>query len=288
MILIDYSQVAISNIAVQLAMSKDKNVLSIPMVRHMVLNSIRGYVHRFRSEYPGEVVICVDGPDPWRREIFSQYKAKRREGRNNDDKDWESVFGLIHTIKEELRDNFPYKVVQLDKVEADDIIAVICKKNHEQKILIVSGDKDFQQLQKYPNIFQYSPIQKKFVETDSPQEYIYEHILRGDTSDGIPNFLSPDDTFVNGIKQKPVSKKKLVGWIDSLMRGNDPQDFCNEYHYRNFQRNQRLIDFDYIPDDIQTDIYNEYEKATVTSRSKILPYMIQHDLKELIGKIEEF
>jgi len=288
MILIDYSQVAISNIAVQLAMSKDKNVLSIPMVRHMVLNSIRGYVHRFRSEYPGEVVICVDGPDPWRREIFSQYKAKRREGRNNDDKDWESVFGLIHTIKEELRDNFPYKVVQLDKVEADDIIAVICKKHHDKKILIVSGDKDFQQLQKYPNIFQYSPIQKKFVETDSPQEYIYEHILRGDTSDGIPNFLSPDDTFVNGIKQKPVSKKKLVGWIDSLMRGNDPQDFCNEYHYRNFQRNQRLIDFDYIPDDIQMDIYNEYEKATVTSRSKILPYMIQHDLKELIGKIEEF
>ena len=288
MILIDYSQVAISNIAVQLAMSKDKNVLSIPIVRHMILNSIRGYIHKFKSEYPGEVVICVDGPDPWRRDIFSQYKAKRREGRNNDDKDWASVFGLIHTIKEEIRDNFPYKVVQLDKVEADDIIAVICKKHHEQKILIVSGDKDFQQLQKYPNVFQYSPIQKKYVETDSPQEYIYEHILRGDTSDGVPNFLSPDDTFVNRIKQKPVSKKKLTGWIDSLMRGNDPQDFCNEYHYRNFQRNRRLIDFDYIPDDIQTDIYNEYEKATVSDRSKILPYMIQNDLKELIGKIEEF
>ena len=292
MILIDYSQVAISNIAVQLAMSKDKNILSIPMVRHMILNSIRGYVHRFRNDYPGEVIICVDGPDPWRRDIFEQYKAKRREGRDNDDKDWESVFGLIHTIKEELRDNFPYKVVQLDKVEADDIIATIikrtCKKWFNEKYLIVSGDKDFQQLQKYPNVFQYSPIQKKFIETDSPQEYIYEHILRGDTSDGIPNFLSPDDTFVNRIKQKPVAKKKLAGWIDSLMRGNDPQDFCNEYHYRNYQRNQRLIDFDYIPDDIETDIYNEYEKVTVQSRSKILPYMIKNDLKELIGKIEEF
>ena len=292
MILIDYSQVAISNIAVQLAMSKDKNILSIPMVRHMILNSIRGYVHRFRNDYPGEVVICVDGPDPWRRDIFEQYKAKRREGRDNDDKDWESVFGLIHTIKEELRDNFPYKVVQLDKVEADDIIATIikrtCKKWFNEKYLIVSGDKDFQQLQKYPNVFQYSPIQKKFIETDSPQEYIYEHILRGDTSDGIPNFLSPDDTFVNRIKQKPVAKKKLAGWIDSLMRGNDPQDFCNEYHYRNYQRNQRLIDFDYIPDDIETDIYKEYEKVTVPSRSKILPYMIKNDLKELIGKIEEF
>ena len=292
MILIDYSQVAISNIAVQLAMSKDKNILSIPMVRHMILNSIRGYVHRFKNDYPGEVVICVDGPDPWRRDIFEQYKAKRREGRDNDDKDWESVFGLIHTIKEELRDNFPYKVVQLDKVEADDIIATIIKRTHKkwfnEKYLIISGDKDFQQLQKYPNVYQYSPIQKKFIETDSPQEYIYEHILRGDTSDGIPNFLSPDDTFVNRIKQKPVAKKKLAGWIDSLMRGNDPQDFCNEYHYRNYQRNQRLIDFDYIPDDIETDIYKEYEKATVTSRSKILPYMIKNDLKELIGKIEEF
>ena len=292
MILIDYSQVAISNIAVQLAMSKDKNILSIPMVRHMILNSIRGYVHRFRNDYPGEVIICVDGPDPWRRDIFEQYKAKRREGRNNDDKDWESVFGLIHTIKEEIRDNFPYKVVQLDKVEADDIIATIVKRTHKkwfnEKYLIISGDKDFQQLQKYPNVYQYSPIQKKFIETDSPQEYIYEHILRGDTSDGIPNFLSPDDTFVNKIKQKPVSKKKLAGWIDSLMRGNDPQDFCNEYHYRNYQRNQRLIDFDYIPDDIESDIYKEYEKVTVSSRSKILPYMIKNDLKELIGKIEEF
>jgi 5'-3' exonuclease len=258
----------------------------------MILNSIRGYVHRFRNDYPGEVVICVDGPDPWRRDIFEQYKAKRREGRNNDDKDWESVFGLIHTIKEEIRDNFPYKVVQLDKVEADDIIATIikktCKKWFNEKYLIISGDKDFQQLQKYPNVFQYSPTQKKFVETDSPQEYIYEHILRGDTSDGIPNFLSPDDTFVNKIKQKPVSKKKLSGWIDSLMRGNDPQDFCNEYHYRNYQRNQRLIDFDYIPDDIESDIYKEYEKVTVSSRSKLLPYMIKNDLRELIGKIEEF
>ena len=145
MILIDYSQVAISNIAVQLAMSKGKNVLSIPMVRHMILNSIRGYVHRFKSEYSNEVVICVDGPDPWRRDVFEQYKAKRREGRESSSTDWESVFGLIHTIKEEIRDNFPYKVVQLDKVEADDIIAVICKKHHDKKVLIISGDKDFQQ-----------------------------------------------------------------------------------------------------------------------------------------------
>ena len=288
MILIDYSQIAISNIAVQLAMSKDKMTLSIPIVRHMILNSIRGLVHRFKQDYPGEVVIAVDGPSPWRRDIFPHYKAKRREGRDESKTDWESVFGLLHIIKEEIRDNFPYKVVQLDNVEADDIIAVICKKQQKENILIISGDKDFQQLQKYPHVKQYSPIQKKFIETEAPQEYIFEHILRGDVSDGIPNFLSPDDTFVNKIKQKPILKKKLQYWIDSLMKGSDPQDFCNEYHYRNYQRNQRLIDFDYIPDDMEEDIYSTYKNTKVVSKQKILPYLINNDLKELIGKIEEF
>ena len=294
MILIDYSQVAISNIAVQLSMSKGKNTLSVSMVRHMILNSIRGYIHRFKNDYPGDIIICVDGPNPWRRDIFEQYKAKRREGRSESTTDWEEVFGLIHTIKEEIKENFPYKVVQLDRVEADDIIAVIIKKTVNEmlnpKYLIISGDKDFQQLQKYPHVSQYSPIQKKFIETDKPYEYIYEHILRGDVSDGIPNFLSPDDTFVNKIKQKPIQKKKLEGWLHSLMNNGEPQDFCNEYHYRNYQRNERLIDFDKIPDEIQKDIYNQYQEAeiTVANRSKILPYLINNDLKELIGKIEEF
>ena len=288
MILIDYSQIAISNIAVQLAMSKDKNVLSPSMVRHMVLNSIRGFVHRFKNDYPGEVVLCIDGPAPWRRDIFEHYKAKRREGSDESATDCETVLRLIHTIKEEIKDNFPYKVVQLDNVEADDIIAVVCKKEHKQKILIISGDKDFQQLQKYPNITQYAPIQKKFIETENPQEYIWEHILRGDTSDGIPNFLSPDDTFVNKIKQKPIMKKKLQYWIETLMKGGDAKDFCNEYHLRNFQRNQRLIDFDFIPDEKEDDIYNTFKNTTVASRGRILTYLINNDLKELIGKIEEF
>ena len=289
MILIDYSQIAISNIAIQLSMSKDKNVLSVPMVRHMILNSIRGFVHRFRNDYPGEIILCIDGPSPWRREIFEHYKVKRRAGRDDSSTDWDEVFGLINTIKEEIRENFPYKVVQLDTAEADDIIAIICKKQHRRnKILIISGDKDFQQLQKYGNITQYSPIQKKYIETENPQEYIYEHILRGDPSDSIPNYLSPDDTFTNGIKQKPIMKKKLVGWVDTLMRGNDPKDFCNEYHLRNFQRNQRLIDFDYIPDGLENDIYNEYNKVKPHGKNKILPYLINNNLKELIGKIEEF
>ena len=289
MILIDYSQLAIANIVIAL---KQENKLPTPeMARYLILNSIRSYVHQHKEQYGPEVVIAVDGAHPWRRDIFPHYKAKRREGREKDETG-ALIYEYMDIIRKELEENFPYKVVKLDGVEADDIIAVIIKKSVKKwfttKYLIISSDKDFQQLQKYPNVTQYSPVLKKFYETDSPQEYIYEHILRGDAGDGIPNFLSPDDTFINGIKSKPIMKKKLTGWIDTLMRGEDPKEFCNEYHLRNFQRNQRLIDFDFIPEEIQDDIYKQYEDNEPKSKSDILPYLIKNDLQSLIGKIEEF
>ena len=289
MILIDYSQLAIASIVIAL---KQEDRLPTPeMARYLVLNSIRGHVHTHRAEYGEEVIIAVDGKHPWRRDIFPHYKAKRREGRE-DDNSSDIIYEYMDIIRKEIEENFPYKVIKLDGVEADDIIAVVIKKSVKKwfnsKYLIISSDKDFQQLQKYPNVSQYSPVLKRFYETDSPQEYIYEHILRGDPGDGVPNFLSPDDTFVNGIKSKPIMKKKLVGWVDTLMRGEDAKEFCNEYHYRNFQRNQRLIDFDFIPEDLQDDIYKQYEEKEPQGKNAILPYLIKNDLQSLIGKIEEF
>ena len=287
MILIDYSQIAIANLVI--ALKQEGNLPTPEMARYMILNSIRGYVHTYKEEYGPEVVIAVDGKHPWRRDIFPAYKAKRRERREDEDyTNTDLIYEYMDIIRREIEENFPYKTIKLDGVEADDIIAVCVKKNVDGKSLIISSDKDFQQLQKYPNVTQYSPVLKKFYETDSPQEYIYEHILRGDAGDGIPNYLSPDDTFINGIKSKPIMKKKLVGWIDTLMRGEDPKEFCNEYHLRNYQRNQRLIDFDFIPQEIQDDIYKQYEEKEPKGKNAILPYLIKNDLQSLIGKIEEF
>ena len=291
MILIDYSQLAIANLVI--ALKQEGNLPTPELARYMILNSIRGYFHQHKEDYGPEVVIAVDGPKPWRRDIFPAYKAKRRERRDDvDHSTTDLIYEYMDIIRKELEENFPYKVIKLDGVEADDIIAVCIKKSVKKwfttKYLIISSDKDFQQLQKYPNVTQYSPVLKKFYETDSPQEYIYEHILRGDAGDGIPNFLSPDDTFINGIKSKPIMKKKLTGWIDTLMRGEDAKEFCNEYHYRNFQRNQRLIDFDFIPEEIQDDIYKQYEETEPKGKNAILPYLIKNDLQSLIGKIEEF
>ena len=139
--------------------------------------------------------------------------------------DWGSIFDTLHLIKQELQDNFPYKVLEVENAEADDIIASVVSyvaqaASHYEKVLIVSGDKDFIQLQKHSFVTQYSPTLKKFVNGIDPHAYIKEHILKGDRSDGVPNFLSPDNCFVDEMRQRPISKKKMATWIDL-----EPEDF---------------------------------------------------------------
>lgn len=276
------NQVSLSSLMIQIGTSKDKEV-SIDLVRHIILNSLRSYRSKF-SEENGELVLCYDSRNYWRKKFFPQYKQHRKKSRESSGFDWNSIFNALNQIKEELIENFPYKVLEVTGAEADDIIATLCEKfNDSENIMIVSGDKDFIQLQKYEKVKQYAPIQKKWVNGVDPKRYIKEHILKGDRGDSIPNFLSPDDTFINGIRQKPISKKKLDYWIDS-----DPKGFCNEYQFRNFQRNQRLVDFDYIPKEVEENILSEYNSVETAGRHKILNYFIKNKLKDLIGQIQEF
>lgn len=278
----DFNQIMISNLMIQLSIKKQE--LHIDLIRHMVLNSLRKYRMMFKEDY-GEMIICCDGVNPWRKDIFPQYKANRRKTREESKLEWDLIFLLLNGIRDEIKENLPYRVIHIDNAEADDIIAVLIKKIPyvQESFMIISTDKDFRQLQKIPRVSQYSPIQKKIIEEEDPHKYIKEHILLGDTSDGIPNFLSPDDTFINGIRQKPINRKKLSYWIDS-----DPKGFCNEYQYRNYQRNQRLIDFDFIPEEIEENIMQEYENVEVAPREGVLNYFIHRRLKELMSKIQEF
>ena len=280
MILIDLNQVMISNMMAQLGGTS--RGVSEDLVRHMILNSIRGYNVKFKEEF-GDIVICCDSRHYWRREVFPNYKSQRKQAREESSHDWDKIFTIFNKVRDELKEQMPYRVVDVYGAEADDIIAVLVKNHPDEKMLILSGDKDFIQLQKYSNVKQYAPIQKKWVEGVDPKQYIKEHILKGDRGDSIPNFLSADDTFVNGIRQKPISKKKLSYWIAS-----DPKGFCNEYQYRNFQRNMRLVDFDYIPKEVEDNIMNEFKSVQFVGRHNILNYFIKNKLKDLIGQIQEF
>ncbi len=284
MILVDMNQVTLSNLMVQIG---GKSTVDPDLVRHMVLNSLRSYRTKFTEEF-GELVLCYDNKTNWRRDVFPNYKYSRRKDRKSSKLDWNAIFDTLHLIRDELTENFPYKVLEVENAEADDIIASVVfhvasePKNYE-KVLILSGDKDFIQLQKHNFVSQYSPIQKKFMNGENPTTYIKTHILQGDRSDGVPNFLSPDNTFVDELRQKPISKRKLETWIDL-----EPEDFCNENMMRNYHRNRTLIDLDYIPKEIVERCIQTFIDTPYKDRKNLLNYFVKYRLRNLTENIGDF
>ena len=283
MILVDLNQVLISN---YMAQTRGQKAPNIDMFRHMVLNSIRGYNLKFKEEY-GTQILCADSANPWRRDYFPNYKFQRKQVRletqETSDK-WDDLFDIITEVKHEIAENFPYMVLSVDNAEADDIIAILCREahNNKEKVMIVSGDKDFIQLHKYDEVNQFSPIQKKFVEDENPIKYLHEQIIKGDRSDGIPNILSDDNVFVTGEKQQPIHKKRLQEWaeLDNIPLGSITR--------LNYQRNKKLIDLNEIPIAIQENIINTYRSYEVPDSSKLLQYFIDHKLKNLMSNINDF
>ena len=281
MIILDMNQISVASLMMNMHMTKSDTV-DEDMVRHMILNSVRMYRMMFTEEY-GEVVFAWDSRHYWRRDYFPNYKAGRKKGRANDNKNWDAIFNCLNKIKSEFKENLPYKYLEIYGAEADDIIATLCKNlGTANKIMIVSGDKDFIQLQKYPNVQQNSPILKKYVNGHDPITYIKEHILKGDASDGVPNVLSPDDTFVDGLRQRPLGRKKIETWLN--MNVDDLQDEVK----RNYQRNDKLINLDNIPRDLEKEIMVEFSEAPCGDRSKLLNYFIKSRLKELTESIGDF
>ena len=278
MIIIDMNQISLASLMMHLNMTKEKTV-DEGMVRHMILNSIRLYRNMFKEKY-GEVILTYDSKHYWRRDYFPQYKMNRKKARENDSKDWDNIFGVLNKIKAEFKEYLPYKYLEVYGAEADDIIGSLCKQESEP-VMIVSGDKDFIQLHKYENVKQYSPILKKHVNGHNPDTYIRTHILKGDTSDGVPNVLSPDITFTEGLRQRPLGKKKIETWLESM-------DSMPDEAKRNYQRNEKLINLDKIPQELEEQILSEIDEAPHGDRSKLLNYFIDNKLKELTESIGDF
>lgn len=262
------------------------------LLRHMVLNSIRANVVKFK-EYCGAntrgVVLACDSRHHWRKDVYPYYKAHRRKARDKSELDWGSIFESINTIKAELRDYFPYRVIEVENAEADDVIGTLVHKYGTvmatgEPILILSGDKDFVQLQVYGNVKQYNPVMKKYIRHKDPVAALKEHIIRGDGSDGIPNFLSADDVFITGGRQKPIMAAKVVKWL----LHDDPKDFCDENMLRGWKRNEQLVDLTMTPANIQKQIFVEYENESGKDRSKLFNYFIKRKLKNLMQNINDF
>jgi 5'-3' exonuclease len=260
------------------------------LIRHFILNTLRMYNKKFRKDY-GQMVIACDS-STWRRDYFPNYKFKRREGREKDEVEkanWDEIFRIISMVREEIEQNLPYRVVKVDGAEADDIIGALTLETQEfgkhDNVMIVSADKDFVQLQNYKNVKQYSPMQKKFVTEKNPNTYLFEHVLKGDSGDGVPNVLSGDDVFVNGDRQSPVTRKKIDYWTENAQNLESVMD---SETYRNYMRNKKLIDLEEIPEDLRSEIINTYENQEDTPKNRVLKYLISKRCKNLITDIEDF
>ena len=281
MIIVDLTQVLIASLMASTRGGQEP--ISEDLVRHIALKSLAMYRKKYKNKY-GELVLADDSYNVWRKDVFPYYKANRKKTRDKDTKDWNQIFDCISVIREELKYNFPYKYIYISKCEADDIIGTLCEKYGDtENIMIISGDKDFQQLQRYSKVRQFSPITKKDIKLTQEQalEYLNDHIISGDTGDGVPNCLSQDDVFVSGLRQRPLSKKKRDTIKDPLVMNDSEID-------RNLERNRSLIDLSYIPSKYKEQILQEFDNVVVAPRGGLLTYFINNRLMDLQESIGDF
>lgn len=286
MILIDYNAIAIGNVVTQ-KLDMDEN-----LIRHMILNSLRMYRVRHKQKF-GELVICTDGQRNWRYDAYPHYKFKRKDARKTSSMDWNELFRITNMVLEEIEENFPYKVVKHNNAEADDIIAALCEHTQEfgnhENVVIISSDKDFAQLQKWDNIYQWSPMKKGWIKEDHPRKQLLELIMKGDQADGIPNVLSGDNVFVEGIRQTPLRQKKMDELIEKLHNTYSEPYGTDEEWMRNYQRNKKLIDLSETPESVKSEIIYNYEQQDKWhQKGNVFPYLVEKRCRMLLESVEEF
>jgi hypothetical protein len=298
MIIVDLQQIMLSNMMMQLGPNKGAHAVQIEIgiVRHMVLNTLKSIKTKFSRDY-GELVIACDNRNYWRKQVFPYYKANRRKAQKESVLDWDAIYTCLGQIREELKAYFPYRVIDVESAEADDVIATLVMEfspkgddwsfmtSTANNILIVSADKDFIQLHKHDGVKQYDPVRKKWVMHPNPESYLKEHILKGDSGDGVPNFLSPDNCLVIGQRQKPIYQAKLDGWVKL-----QPEEFCDQQQLRNYMRNKQLIDLENVPGNIKQAVLDQYnqQEGKTKDRSKLFNYFITNRLKHLMSELQDF
>ena len=284
MVLVDFNGLAIGSIMGQLSRGEE---LSENLVKHIIINNLRIYRNKYKEADYGKIVIACDSYS-WRKDVFPEYKAARKANRATDKHDWPLIFDLIESTLDDLRENFPYAVIKIDSAEADDIIGALTVHKADfggEDVVIISADKDFIQLQQYGHVEQWSPMFNKMIKEDNPRRYLFEHLLKGDSGDGVPNANSHDDVFTTGSRQTPMTQKAIDKYWDNR---DDLEMIMKPNVFRNFMRNVQMIDLTNTPDGIREEAINKYENYVYPTRTNILTYLVEHRMKMLVDCAAEF
>ena len=293
MILLDTNQIMISNLFGLKGKDFNSDDVTLDDVRHSVLKGVLYYNSRFKNEY-GDLVLCYDSGNYWRTDQFPHYKASRKKKQKISSINWSKIYDLFKSVREEIKDNLPFVSMYVETVEADDIISVLVNEFHnhgmgprQDKTLIVSADKDFQQLHRLKGVYQYSPNTKDFIVCDDPIGFLVDHIIRGDSSDGIPNILSDDDALINEDKKQTIMSKKRY---NALMEEVKTREIVKEGsdHRRNWFRNKNLIDLECIPKDKKKLISDAFCEASALQHMKVDKNQMDYLVSNRLGDLTEF
>lgn len=295
-IVIDYNQVAIATFMAEIGHRTENIEVDLPLLRHMIINTIRSYKSKYGAEF-GDIVIACDNRHYWRRKVFPFYKAGRKKVREESSFDWSAIFDALAIIRDELSEYFPYPVIDVEGAEADDVIGALAEYSQTMgevdglfgdptpvPYLIISGDHDFIQLQKWKNVKQYAPALKKWIKLKEPAEqFLMEHIITGDKGDGIPNMLSPDDSFTENKRQKSIRKNLLAQW-----KKTPPEEWVTADMVHGYNRNRQLVDLSQMPVDIKNAIIHSYKQQQGGDKSQLLNYFIKYKMKNLMDCLQDF
>lgn len=292
MILLDYNQAMLTAITpIYKKLPKNNPEEFRKAIKAAFLERVRSINRKYRGEY-GRLVICCESPNTpsWRKGYFQFYKAKRKAARDASQFDWTTIHSVMNEVRDDLGQFFNYPIMAVEGAEGDDVIATLARRflNAEKRVLIFSGDKDFNQLHRYEGIVQYSPITQKFLKSDKPNRDLKEKIIRGDDGDGVPNILSKDNIFlIEDEKQRSISKIKCNQWLEK-----EPLEFCTtEDMRRNWIRNRTLIDFDFIPEPLAVSIVTHYEaelNKPSKEKSGLIDYFLDQGLPNFMASLQDY
>lgn len=233
--------------------------------KHIFMNSILTSIKRFE---PNRVILAVDGKKTWRKDIFPGYKEKRKAGRDKSTVDFKKFFPIMNDFISDMKSVFTnIYSIKVENAEADDIIAVIVMNELKtNNVTIISNDSDLKQLLKYKNVKIWNPIKKKFESSININTELEIKIIAGDNSDNIP-----------GIKPRCGVKT-----AEKIIREGLDKHLNDDEIIKNYNRNKKLIDFNFIPKNIKDSIlkeYKNYNKQKVNGR-KVWEFFLKNKMKK--------
>jgi len=266
------------------------NEKSYNMFVHLFLNQLLFRIKQFKVCKSNRMYLAIDSKS-WRKRYFNLVK-KRYFNNYYKDKEvtdeaykghrekseyinFEKIFEIFRDVVYNLSKYTDIVPIKVKDTEADDIIGTICLNNPDEKITIISGDKDFKQLLVNDNIKMYNGKTHIYESVPNVDLFLKHHIIMGDRIDEVP-----------AIKPRVGDKTamKMLPTIDMLLNTNIDMKF-------RYYVNEKLIDLSKSPKYIQKRIlykYNSVKDDFNFDANEFIKFLQKYECREIIKKINGF